>query len=125
MFPLKNRSQLCCAGVVNGFFKVSMLPRQHTVDGGDLVHMFQRKLWHGETPHSDVPCCRLNFIVLQLQCSYLVKVIRRKIHRERLNLSGCGMFAPFGIDLVSILQVLIGKKLADSVPKAHLQQLFD
>lgn len=102
-----------------------MLPRQHNVDGGDLVHMFQSKLCHYEAPHSDVPRCRLTFILLQLQCSYLIKVIRRIINWERWNLLGCGMFTVFDIDLVSILQALIGKKLADSVPKAHLQQLFD
>lgn len=34
---------------------------------------------------------------------------------ERLNLVNWGMTVAFGIDLMSVVQILIGKKLADSL----------
>lgn len=66
-----------------------------------------------------------------LKYAYLIKVIKRVINWERLNLMNCGMFATFGIELMSTLQILIGKKLEDSVHfnTKHIsvssQQLFD
>lgn len=55
----------------------------------------------------------------------------RIINWGRLNLMNCEMFATFGIELMSMLQILLGKKLEDSVHfnTKHIsissQQLFD
>lgn len=55
----------------------------------------------------------------------------RIINLERFNLMNCGMFATFGIELMSVLQILVSKKLEDSVHynTKHIsvssQQLFD
>lgn len=45
------------------------------------------------------------------QCIYLIQAIMAIITWERLNL----MNWPFGIDLMSVVQIPIGRKLADSV----------
>lgn len=55
----------------------------------------------------------------------------RIVNWERLNLMNRGMFAMFGVELVSGLQILIGEKLEDSVHfnTTHIsvssQQLFN
>lgn len=66
-----------------------------------------------------------------LKYSYLGKVIMRIMNWERLNLMNRGMFATFGVELGSVLQILIGMKLEDSVHfnTKHIsvssQQLFN
>lgn len=64
-----------------------------------------------------------------LKYSYLIKVIMRIINWGRLTLMNCGMFATFGIALLSMLQTL-GENPEDSVHSdtKHIslssQQLF-
>lgn len=51
---------------------------------------------------------------MELKYSYLMKVIMWIIHRERWNGMIRGMFATFGIELMSMLQVLVDEKLEGS-----------
>lgn len=100
---------------------------------GDLVHTFRANccVWDSALRHATL-CSALYFVAAEvLKCSYLGKVIMRIMNWERLNLMNRGMFATFGVELGSVLQILIGMKLEDSVHfnTKHIsvssQQLFN